>query len=242
MNDKIKVTIVTPVHNEGDSIRHTLNEFFEFYQDSNFEVSFVVSEDGSSDNSVEEVKLVSENHPVVLISEPIRKGYSKAVIDGLSEVNTPVVSFIDSDGQCHPKDLQNLYEKFDGDNLVIGYRNPRQDNFVRKTMSQAFKFVYERYFDLRLIDPSCPFFVTSIQNLKNILDTPDIGILKQGFWWEFYARAYSLGIEIVESPIEHRVRAAGETVVYRPTKIPSIAYEHIKGLKTLKNTLKKHLN
>ena len=134
MNDKIKVSIVTPVHNEGDSIRHTLNEFFEFYQNSNFEVSFVVSEDGSSDNSVEEVKLVAENHPVVLISEPIRKGYSKAVIDGLSEVNTPVVSFIDSDGQCHPKDLQNLYEKFDGDNLVIGYRNPRQDNFVRKTI------------------------------------------------------------------------------------------------------------
>ena len=68
---------------------------------------------------MEEVKLVAENHPVVLISEPIRKGYSKAVIDGLSEVNTPVVSFIDSDGQCHPKDLQNLYEKFDANVIMF---------------------------------------------------------------------------------------------------------------------------
>ena len=41
MNDKIKVFIVTPVHNEGDSIRQPLNEFFEFYQNSNFEVSLL---------------------------------------------------------------------------------------------------------------------------------------------------------------------------------------------------------
>lgn len=238
MNDKTRVTIVTPVHNEGDSIRGTLEEFFNFYEGSNFNVSFIVSEDGSSDNSVEEVKAVAGSYPVVLISEPVRKGYSKAVIDGLSKVETPLVSFIDSDGQCHPKDLQNLYDKFNGSNLVVGYRNPRKDSFVRKAMSRAFKFVFERYFDLRLVDPSCPFFVTSSKNLKNVLATPNIGILKQGFWWEFYARAYSLGIEIVEAPIEHRVRAAGETVVYRPTKVPAIAYEHIVGLRTLRNTLR----
>ena len=81
-------------------------------------------------------------------------------------------------------------------------------------------------------------FELARENLKNILATPNIGILKQGFWWEFYARANSLGIEIVEAPIEHRVRAAGETVVYRPTKVPAIAYEHIVGLRTLRNTLR----
>ncbi len=238
MSEKNQFTVVTPVHNEGDSIRGTLEEFFNYYEGSSFDICFIVSEDGSSDNSVEEVKAVAENNPVVLISEPIRKGYSKAVIDGLNQVKTPLVSFIDSDGQCHPKDLQNLYDNFDGNNLVVGYRNPRRDNFVRKAMSRAFKFVFERYFDLRLVDPSCPFFVTSRENLKNILATPNIGILKQGFWWEFYARANSLGIEIVEAPIEHRVRAAGETVVYRPTKVPAIAYEHIVGLRTLRNTLR----
>jgi len=238
MSEKTEVTIVTPVHNEGGSIRGTLEEFFKYYEGSGFDVSFIVSEDGSSDNSVEEVKAVAEDYPVVLISEPTRKGYSRAVIDGLNQVKTPLVSFIDSDGQCHPKDLQILYSKFNGSNLVVGYRNPRKDNFIRKGMSRAFKFVFERYFDLRLVDPSCPFFVTSIENLKNIMATPNIGILKQGFWWEFYQRANSLNIEIVEAPIEHRVRAAGETVVYRPTKVPFIAYEHIKGLKTLRDTLK----
>lgn len=238
MSEIVQVTVVTPVHNEGASIRSTLEEFFKYYESSIFEIKFIVSEDGSIDNSVNEIIAVAESYPVKLISEPTRKGYSKAVIDGLNEVNTPMVSFIDSDGQCHPKDLQNLYREFNGNNLVVGYRNPRRDNFIRKTMSRGFKFVFERYFDLRLIDPSCPFFITSIDNLKKILATPNIGILKQGFWWEFYQRANSLDIEIVEVPIEHRVRAAGETVVYRPTKVPAIAYEHIKGLKTLRETLK----
>lgn len=239
MSEKIQFTVVTPVHNEGDSIRGTLEEFFHFYEGTSFNISFIVSEDGSSDNSVEEVNAVAENYPVILISEPVRKGYSKAVIDGLSQVETPLVSFIDSDGQCHPKDLQNLYNKFDGNNLVVGYRNPRRDSLLRIAMSKAFKFVFEKYFDLRLIDPSCPFFVTSRENLINILATPNIGILEQGFWWEFYARASSLGVKIVEAPIEHRVRAAGVSVVYRPTKIPVIAYKHIVGLRTLRNTLKK---
>jgi len=239
MSKRVDISVVTPVHNEGHSIRETLTEFFDYYKNSNFYIKFIVSEDGSTDNSVEEVLKVSQNYPIELISEPIRKGYSKAVIDGLLNVKSPIVSFIDSDGQCNPKDLQSLYEKYDGNNLVIGYRNPRKDNFVRKLMSRAFKFVFERYFKLRLLDPSCPFFITSAENLKKILQTPNVGILKQGFWWEFYARADYLKIKIVESPIDHRIRAAGETVVYRPSKIPSIAYEHIKGLKTLRETLNK---
>lgn len=237
MNKNIGIDIVTPVHNEGTSIKDTLFEFFETYNGTQFVVKFIVSEDGSTDNSVEEIIKVSKEYNLELISESVRKGYSKAVIDGLLKVKSPVVSFIDSDGQCNPKDLKNLYDKFDGNNLVIGYRNPRRDSFIRKIMSHAFKLVFERFFKLRLIDPSCPFFLTSLDNLNKILATPNIGILKQGFWWEFYARAYHLGINIVQCPIDHRKRSSGKTVVYRPSKIPKIALEHLKGLKALKNTL-----
>lgn len=233
----MEISLVTPVHNEGESIYTTIEEFFNFYKTSEININFIISEDGSSDNSVEQIKLLQDNFSVKLISEPMRKGYSKAVIDGLKKVESDVVSFIDSDGQCDPADLAKLLEKFDGNNLVIGNRANRNDSAIRKIMSASFKFVYELLFNTNLKDPSCPYFVTSSQNLAKILNTPSLGILKQGFWWEFYARAKSLNIENIQVDINHRKRAAGNTVVYRPTKLPRIVIEHLIGLFQLKKLL-----
>jgi glycosyltransferase involved in cell wall biosynthesis len=231
------ITLVTPVHNEGESIYATIEEFFNFYKTSEIKINFIISEDGSSDNSVEQIELLQDSFSVELLSEPLRKGYSRAVIDGLKMVDSDVISFIDSDGQCDPADLTNLLEKFDGNNLVIGNRANRNDSSVRKMMSASFKFVYEILFSTNLKDPSCPYFITSAQNLTKILNTPSLGVLKQGFWWEFYARAKSLNIEILQVDINHRKRAAGNTVVYRPTKLPRIVIEHLIGLFKLKKLL-----
>ena len=125
---KIPINIVSPVHNEGESIRKTLKEFYDFYENSNFEMNFIISEDGSTDNTLSEINYVKKTHNLMLISEETRKGYSKAVIDGLKKVEHNVVSFIDSDGQCDPADFERLYSEFNGNNLVIGYRNPRNDS------------------------------------------------------------------------------------------------------------------
>jgi len=235
---KIKVDIVTPVHKEGKTIKKTLEEFYNLFLDSQFEINFIVSEDGSTDDSVNQIHLVKKKFKLTLLSEKSRKGYSKAVIDGLNLTKNKVVSFIDSDGQCDPADLYNLYSNFNGSNLVVGYRNPRKDKMYRKVMSSFFKIVYKAIFKIKLLDPSCPFFITSKENIDRILSTDQVGILSQGFWWEFYARADSLGIEIVETPINHRIRSGGKTVVYKPSKIPSIAIKHLIGLFKLKKICK----
>lgn len=90
-------------------------------------------------------------------------------------------------------------------------------------------------------DPSCPYFVISSENLKKIINTPAIGTLKQGFWWEFYYRAKFIGIDIVEVPINHRIRKSGKTVVYKFNKVPKIAFEHIVGLFKLKKILNENI-
>ena len=47
-----KIQIVTPVYNEEKNIYSTLENFFEEYKDNNFKISFIISEDGSTDNSI----------------------------------------------------------------------------------------------------------------------------------------------------------------------------------------------
>lgn len=229
--------IVVPVHNEGASIAGTLREFHgKVAGEAGIPVRFVVCEDGSSDGTVPVLKALAGELPLELISDPVRKGYSRAVIDGLRATRSDWIACIDSDGQCDPADFARLAALCDGCDMVMGWRNPRSDPRVRRMMSGAFGMVYRRFFDVRLRDPSCPYILIRRPALEAIL-SGNVGILKQGFWWEFVARATTLGLRIREAPVHHRVRTAGTTQVYRPTKVPRIAWEHLLGLRRLRQEL-----
>jgi glycosyltransferase involved in cell wall biosynthesis len=182
------------------------------------------------------LKKIAEELPLKLISDPVRKGYSRAVIDGARATESNWVAFIDADGQCDPHDFARLVALCSGADLVMGWRNPRADHWVRKIMSGAFGLVYRRLFSVKLRDPSCPYLMIRRSGLEKIL-AGNIGILKQGFWWEFLARAQAANLRIAETPVKHRVRSAGVTQVYRPTKVPRIAAEHLVGLIKLKREL-----
>jgi glycosyltransferase involved in cell wall biosynthesis len=232
------IDVVLPVHNEGASIAATLREFHRVVMvESGQPIRFVVCEDGSSDNTVAVLQALTTELPLKLISDPIRKGYSKAVIDGFRATTSEWVGFIDSDGQCDPADMMRLAAlRSENIDLVMGWRNPRSDPWIRKAMSGAFGFVYHVFFRVAVRDPSCPYLLINRAGLEKIL-SGNVGILKQGFWWEFLARAVGAKLRIVEAPVRHRVRAAGVTQVYRPTKVPRIAAEHLIGLYRLRGEL-----
>ena len=235
---KKNIEIVTPVHNEGASIYSTLDEYSTFLKNVDIDIKFVISEDGSTDDTLNEIEKFGLKTDIKLITSKNRKGYSKAVIDGLKETSSDIVCFIDSDGQCDPKDLLKLLEKFNGNNLVIGNRKPRSDNSFRLFISFIFKIFYVYLTKVKLSDPSCLYFISSRKNIEKILDTENIGILKQGFWWEFYARATYLNIDILEVTVNHRKRKSGSTVVFKTTKLPRIAIDHIFSLFKLSKILK----
>ncbi len=232
------IDVVLPVHNEGASIASTLREFHRMVMlEGGQPIRFVVCEDGSSDNSVSVLQSLATELPLMLISGPMRKGYSRAVIDGLRGTASDWVGFIDSDGQCDPADMLRLSALRDKNiDLIVGWRNQRSDPWIRKAMSAAFGFVYQMLFRVSVHDPSCPYLLINRAGLEKIL-SGNVGILKQGFWWEFLARAVGANLRIVETPVRHRARAAGVTQVYRTARLPRIAAEHLIGLFRLRREL-----
>jgi len=231
------IDVVLPAHNEGASIEATLREFYDAVAiQAQIPIRFVVCEDGSTDDTVPVLRSLAEEIPLKLISDPVRKGYSKAVVDGMQATDAEWVAFIDADGQCDPSDFAKLTALRESADIVMGWRNPRSDSWVRKLMSGAFGTVYQMLFDVRVKDPSCPYLLIRRPALLELLDG-NVGILKQGFWWEFVARAAALQLRIVETPVRHRVRTSGVTQVYRASKVPRIAAEHLLGLFILKREL-----
>jgi len=234
-----KIQIVTPVYNEEKNIYATIKNFFTEYQNSNFEISFIISEDGSTDNSINIINKLKETYNIKLLSSPERKNYTDAVLIGLRETTSKIISFVDSDGQYDPKDLKRLYKNLEPGKIVIGYRYPRVDNIFRLFISGSFKKLYEVLLKIKLNDPSCGYFMAYRKDIESIINKDAVGLIKEGFWWEFYAWCTKRNLDIVEIPIKHFNRKYDNTVVFKLRKIPGIAYRNIIGLFKLKNLLNK---
>ena len=233
----VSIDVVLPVHNEGESIAQTLREFLAVTAENDCAVRFVVSEDGSTDDTVEILQGLAKEMPIKLLSATSRKGYSQAVIDGLDACDADLMCCVDSDGQCDPSDLAQLIAQLPGHDIVFGQRTPRADPTVRIAMSAAFRAVYRVLFGIRLRDPSCPYVLMRKDAWTRLRAQPNIGRLPQGFWWEFLARAHFEQLKIATVPVSHRVRTAGTTQVYRVSKVPRIAAVHLAGLVRLRRDL-----
>lgn len=229
-----EVEVVVATHNEGEAIAPMLCEFHRVAHQQEIAVTFIVSDDGSTDCTVEVILRLAQELPIRLLTSPKRKGYSRAVVDGLRAATAETVAFIDSEGSCDPRDFCLLVNSLAGADLVVGARSPRSDSRFRKLISGAFGFAYRRLFPVRLEDPSCPFIVVRRESLDTIL-AGNAGVLPQAFWWEFNARAAARGVRSLEVPVVQRATAL--RTPYRNFKLPMIALAHARGLLMLRREL-----
>src|SRR6202521_6040750 len=134
--------ILLPVHNEADSIEAVVREIYEEVAPQ-VSVRFLVCEDGSRDNTKEILRHLSLTIPMNLILSDERKGYSKAVKDGIKALATPYLLCLDSDGQCDPKDFAKFWNVAAKSDVVLGWRVNRADTPLRKLMSRTFYGIYQ---------------------------------------------------------------------------------------------------
>jgi glycosyltransferase involved in cell wall biosynthesis len=222
-----KLDIVMPVHNEGASIERTLLEWYDELS-PRIGVRFIICEDGSRDNTKDVLRSLESRLPMYLDMVEGRRGYGGAMTAGLRAATTPHVLTSDSDGQIDPSDFWAVWEKRDEADLVVGWRVTRADSVGRRMMSRSFRLYHRALFGTQLHDPSCNVMLMKQSVIEAVV--PKIGLMSEGFQWEFVARAMKAGIKIVEVPLHHRYRTSGSTVVYKPSRIPGIAWRNGTGL------------
>src|ERR1019366_7007249 len=203
-----QLEILLPVHNEAESIENTIREIYEAVAPQ-VELRFIICEDGSSDDTKKVLMRLAESLPLKLIMSDDRKGYSRAVRDGMESLEADYLLCLDSDGQCDPGDFGKFWEARDHQDVAIGWRTNRSDNLLRRGLSRTFYFVYQLFYRVPVHDPSCPFVLARKQVIKTVV--PEMGEMKEGFWWEFTARVHRRGFSLREFPVNHRSRSAGQT-------------------------------
>lgn len=215
--------VLLPVYNEADCIGGTLAEIYAELS-PRLAVEFIICEDGSRDGTREILRDLAARYPMRLILSETRKGYSRAVLDGMRVVGAPYLLCLDSDGQCDPADFWPFWEARGAADVLVGWRTRRQDTPLRKFLSRTFYHFYRLLIPVPLHDPSCPFMLARKEVIAGLIDR--LGRMDQGFWWEFAAQAYLSGLRFRELPIHHRLRSAGVTKVYQVRKMLGIGVRH----------------
>ncbi len=219
--------VLLPVHNEAQSIEDTIREIYEALS-PRVAPRFIICEDGSVDDTKKVLINLSQSFPMQLVMSEERKGYSRAVIDGMKSLEAEYLLCLDSDGQCDPKDFGKFWDARDHQDVAIGWRVKRADSLLRRVLSRAFYLVYQLFYRVPVHDPSCPFVLAHRRVIESVVS--ELGEMNQGFWWEFTARVHRRGFSVREIPVNHRGRSAGKTQVYRLNRLPVIGYQHFVAL------------
>jgi glycosyltransferase involved in cell wall biosynthesis len=225
-----EVEVLLPVHNEGESIEATIRGMFADLSRV-ARTGFIVCEDGSRDNSKQVLRDLARQLPIRLNMSDDRKGYSKAMREGMDMLEADFLLCLDSDGQCDPRDFDGFWKVRDSADVVLGWRTHRADPLVRRIFSRFFFLFYQAVFHAPVHDPSCPYVLIRKPVAKMLAQ--ELGSMKEGLWWEFVARAHRRGFTIRELPVHHQLRSAGVTQVYKWRKMPAIFFRHLAALWTI---------
>jgi len=225
---KPEMTLLLPVYNESKAIEQVISEFYEKVGKT-IPLEIMIVEDGSTDGTKKILYELSRKLPLKLISSKKRKGYSKALADGLKKVNTNFVVCVDSDAQFFPEDLLTLLKYRNKYDIVSGSRIKRDDSIHRRIMSNVFQFSTKILFNIYYLqDITCPYKLIKTPVAKKIAH--EMKYMKESFWTEFIIRAHELGYKIKEVPVHHKKSLFRSTNIYTLLKTPSIISSHIFGL------------
>src|SRR5258708_7385210 len=119
-------SIVIPFYNEAGNVTPLFRTITESCRGFHYEV--VAVNDGSSDDTSQELKSVAQNFPHIRVLTLKRNfGQTAALAAGIDHAKGNIIIAMDGDGQNDPADIPRLLEKMDeGYNLVSGWtKNPQ---------------------------------------------------------------------------------------------------------------------
>jgi glycosyltransferase involved in cell wall biosynthesis len=223
--------ILMPAHNEERCIAKLIPEIHENIKNK-IDYSIIICEDGSTDNTVEVIKDLKKKYPIKLITNKKKRGYSIAVIDGISHAKADYLLIMDSDGQSNPYEIINFWNNRRSANIIGGHRKNRRDYMYRRLYSKVALIIYKILFNVPLKDPSYAFVMMNKKVYKKLNNFKPY--MPDGFFWEFNARASKKKFSFFDLDIIHTKRSYGETRIYHWSKLPMVTYRNLLGMIKIK--------
>jgi glycosyltransferase involved in cell wall biosynthesis len=167
----------------------------------------ILVDDGSTDSTPGILdRLSGELESTRAVHHDENLGYGRALATGFAEARYPLVFYTDGDMQFEIEQLESFLEDIENADMVVGYRENREDSLGRKAAAWTFNRLAALMLPIEERDIDCGFKLVRQEVLEEIeLET------ERTVDAELLAKARSRGYSIRELPVEHRERPAGES-------------------------------
>jgi len=197
------LSVIIPVYNEEENVTPLTTELMEVLNKlkKSFEVIFV--DDGSTDRSLTILKELQIKFRDIRIIKFRRNCGQTAGFDaGIRAARGEVIVTMDADLQNDPHDIPKLLEKIGDYDAVCGWRQKRNDNFIRRISSRIANGVRNKLSGESIRDVGCSlkaFRSVSAKKMK----------LFTGMHRFFPTLIKMEGGRVTEVPVNHRQRKYG---------------------------------
>jgi glycosyltransferase involved in cell wall biosynthesis len=204
------LSVYFPAYNEEENLRNTVLKAKKVLEDIAINWEITIVNDGSKDKTeIVAQELSAADKRIKVITHEINRGYGASMKSGLYNSKYPWIVFTDSDGQFNFSEITNFIDtqKKTQADLVIGYYKKRQVGWGTILSSKIWELFVYVLFDLKVRDIDCGFKLFSKKAIEAL---PKLEAEKGAFITsEILIKAKKKGFKIVEIPVTHYPRVAG---------------------------------
>jgi glycosyltransferase involved in cell wall biosynthesis len=202
-----ELSIFFPFWNEEKNIEAVTKKALKVAPNVAEKWEILLIDDGSSDSTLEIAnKLATEHKNVKVISHKPNRGYGAALKSGFEHSKYNVVVFTDGDLQFDFSQVDRYIAQLDDADIVIGFREKRQDPFQRHVLMTLLKIWDFIFFHFFFKDIDCGFKMFRRHALEEITPLRSEGAM---ITTEILAKAKAKKLVIREVGVTHLPRQHG---------------------------------
>jgi glycosyltransferase involved in cell wall biosynthesis len=202
------LSIVLPAYNEEANVESAVEQVSAMAQQLGMDYEIVLVNDGSADRTGEiGHELVRRIPNFRLVEHYPNRGYGGSLKAGFAAATKDLIAFFPADNQFDFSEINRLLERLDEGDIVSGYRADRQDNAIRKFFAFGWNILMRLLFGYLCRDVDCGFKLFRREILEHVTIVSDGAMIDTEFLFKARARGY----RIVDVPVTHLPRMAGES-------------------------------
>ena len=144
-----KFSLVMPMYNEEAIVEKVILETMALFDEKKLDYELVIVKNGCKDRTGEIVDALAKKYSKIkTVFIPLNHGYGYGVIKGLNAATSPIIGYVDGDGQVPPEDILRVLKGFEDSNIVFckGIRYQRGDGLQRIFASFSYNLLFKILF------------------------------------------------------------------------------------------------
>jgi len=205
VHEDVDISVVVPVYNEEENLPVLIPKLMKVLEGLGNSCEIIFVDDGSSDGSLRILKDGASRYSSLRVLRfRENRGLSTALVAGMREARGEKIVTLDSDLQNDPADIPKLLEYLDRYDMATGWRQKREDSWLKKISSKIGNTVRNWLSGENIRDSAC-----TLRAFKKgcIQEIPVFNGMHR-----FLSTLVKMeGYRIVEVPVSHHPRKFGKS-------------------------------